>query len=174
MGVILAHRIFWSIWDVVKSQGTWNEATDSCSYTQFPLTGAGYNAADIISDVFCTLTALAFNYQHLSSNLGETFKVIIQENILRSVIIVAVNSFEVYAAMNWTDPFLTLFAFLIQNYVYARCLNAELFWIEARKNATNNNGTTASHIGSHAGTATGSYVPGGTTVTSTAPKKEAN
>ncbi|ORY43476.1 hypothetical protein BCR33DRAFT_717683, partial [Rhizoclosmatium globosum] len=150
MTVILLHRIVWTVWDIIKSQGVWDDSAQNCEYVQYPTTGIGYNSADIISDSFCTLTAILLNYKSLVTGpVTDSIKVIVQENILRSFVVVTVNSFELYAATNWTDPYLTLLAFLIQNYTYARCLNAELFWIEARKTAagqTTSMSTTGSQI----------------------------
>ncbi|KAJ3023864.1 UNVERIFIED_CONTAM: hypothetical protein HDU68_008433 [Siphonaria sp. JEL0065] len=151
--LIYLHRIAWTVMDIYYSGGVWDPVAQNCNYVQYPLSGIGYNASDMICDFFCTIVSIVFTWKHVKSNFSSIGKVIFQENVIRSSVMLAVNSFEMYASNTWTDPFLTLAAFLIQNYTCeitchlafveveslnssildARCLNSELFWIGVRK-----------------------------------------
>ncbi|TPX55328.1 hypothetical protein CcCBS67573_g09483 [Chytriomyces confervae] len=130
-----AYRVGWAIADIVESHGFWDAEVGSCAYYQNPITGIGYNSADIVVDAFATIIALLFNWKHLKTSLTQIRRVLIQENLLRSIIILALNSFEIYAAVTWTDQFNSSMAFLAQNYIYTRCVNAETLFKSIRKNA---------------------------------------
>ncbi|TPX55329.1 hypothetical protein CcCBS67573_g09484 [Chytriomyces confervae] len=143
-----AYRASWGIADIVRSHGYWDAEFHSCSYAQDPITGIGYNSADIVVDAFSTIVALAFNWKHLKTSLSQLRRVLIQENLLRSVIILTLNSFEIYAALNWTDQFNISMAFLAQNYIYARCVNAESLIKSIRKNSSHQTSGVESRKGS--------------------------
>ncbi|KAJ3398809.1 hypothetical protein HDU80_008540 [Chytriomyces hyalinus] len=120
------YRVCWGIADAVKSHGAWDADLAICSYIQHPVTGIGYNSADIIVDTYSTVVALAFNWKHLKTSLSQIRKVLIQENY----------SFSIYAALVWTDQFNILMAYLAQNYMYTRCMNAESVFKTIRKKAS--------------------------------------
>ncbi|KAJ3226125.1 hypothetical protein HDU81_007460 [Chytriomyces hyalinus] len=119
------YRVCWGIVDIAKSYGAWDTEIGACIYYQNPISGTGYNSADILVDAFATIVALAYNLKYLRTSVSQIRRVLIQENLLRSIIILSLNSFEIYAALNWTDQFNCTMAFIFQNYVYARCINAE-------------------------------------------------
>ncbi|KAI9335124.1 hypothetical protein BDR26DRAFT_866209 [Obelidium mucronatum] len=48
--VLLIHRIGWAVIDLVKSGGSWNPESKACDYIQNPMTGLGYNLADVGDD----------------------------------------------------------------------------------------------------------------------------
>ncbi|ORY44860.1 hypothetical protein BCR33DRAFT_737849 [Rhizoclosmatium globosum] len=58
--------------------------------------------------------------------------ILVQENVIRSVLIVAVNSAMLYASENVTDPYLSSLFYVTQTWIYTMSLNAELFWIDVR------------------------------------------
>ncbi|KAJ3251338.1 hypothetical protein HDU77_005961 [Chytriomyces hyalinus] len=129
------YRVSWAIVDIAKSHGYWDPEERRCAYYQYPVSGIGYNSADIIVDVFSTIVALAYNWKHLKTSISQIRKVLIQENLLRSLIILALNSFEIYAALSWTNAFDCTMAYQAQNYIYARCVNAETVFKSIRKKA---------------------------------------
>ncbi|KAJ3061873.1 hypothetical protein HDU98_002234, partial [Podochytrium sp. JEL0797] len=69
-----------------------------------------------------------------SQKWATVIRTLIQENILRSMVIVAINSLLLWVAANVTDPFSVNVCFVIQNNIYAIALNSELFWIEGKTN----------------------------------------
>ncbi|TPX55330.1 hypothetical protein CcCBS67573_g09485 [Chytriomyces confervae] len=129
------YRVSWAVVDIAKSHGYWDPEERRCAYYQYPVSGIGYNSADIIVDVFSTIVALAYNWKHLKTSISQIRKVLIQENLLRSLIILALNSFEIYAALSWTNAFDCTMAYQSQNYIYARCVNAETVFKSIRKKA---------------------------------------
>ncbi|ORY45092.1 hypothetical protein BCR33DRAFT_716434 [Rhizoclosmatium globosum] len=138
IGLVILHRFLWTLADLVSSRGIYNDATNACEYYQNPITGFGYNASDIICDLFCTYIAVSKNWSHLSrhsKNFSIVARIVVHENILRSVIVLLVNSFEafVFIGINSKNVFLAWLAYLVQDYFYARCLNAEFLWIKLRR-----------------------------------------
>ncbi|ORY39840.1 hypothetical protein BCR33DRAFT_719667, partial [Rhizoclosmatium globosum] len=131
--MIYLNRMSWSALDVIKSGGSWDPDAQSCNYFQFPLSGLGYNASDIITDLFASVVSVIFTLKHVKAGFNKIGQVIMQENVLRSGIMLGVNCFEMYASFKVTDPFLTLMAYMIQNYTYTRCLNLEIMWIGVRR-----------------------------------------
>ncbi|ORY45150.1 hypothetical protein BCR33DRAFT_765591, partial [Rhizoclosmatium globosum] len=131
--ILFVHRLFWTIYDIVKSTGEWDPLARYCNYNQNGLSGLGYNASDILIDSFCSIVALLFSWQYLNSDITRIGEVILSENVLRSVCVLFVNSFAIYASLTINDPFMTLITFMLQNYIYARCVNFELFWIITRR-----------------------------------------
>ncbi|KAI9326310.1 hypothetical protein BDR26DRAFT_877511 [Obelidium mucronatum] len=130
---VFMNRLVWTVLDLIHSGGHWDPVIQQCSYFQHPLSGLGYNISDMIVDLFCTVLSIAFTWRLLNSKVTRIAEIILQENVIRSAIVLTVNSFELYASMTITDPFMTLVSYLIQNYIYTRCLNAELFWISMRR-----------------------------------------
>ncbi|KAJ3251340.1 hypothetical protein HDU77_005963 [Chytriomyces hyalinus] len=133
--VVGAYRVCWGIVDIAKSYGEWDSEMGACIYYQNPITGTGYNSADILVDAFATIVALAYNLKYLRTSISQIRTVLVRENLLRSIIILSLNSFEIYAALSWTDQFNCTMAYLFQNYVYARCINAETVIKGIRRNA---------------------------------------
>ncbi|TPX47593.1 hypothetical protein CcCBS67573_g10239 [Chytriomyces confervae] len=101
--VIVAHRAVWTGWDIAKSTGVYDPVTDICAYYQYPLSGFGYNAADLICDAFCTVVSIGFNFQYLFTSFGKLGEMIVKDNVLRSVLILSINSYLLYANLNVTD-----------------------------------------------------------------------
>ncbi|KAJ3298399.1 hypothetical protein HDU79_010985 [Rhizoclosmatium sp. JEL0117] len=99
----------------------------------------------MICDIFCTIVAITFNLKNFNSQFQRFAMILVQENIVRSILVVAINSAMVYATQNVTDPYLLTLYFAIQNWIYVISLNAELLWIDVRK-ATHNNDVKRSMI----------------------------
>ncbi|KAJ3062081.1 hypothetical protein HDU98_002005 [Podochytrium sp. JEL0797] len=146
--IILTHRVGWGIADVVSCEGRWDPEGLACNHYQNPTTGLGYNSADLIADVFATLTCLGFNYKAFSQKWATVIRTLIQENILRSMVIVSINSVLLWVSAHVTDPFTATVCFVVQNNVYAVALNSELYWIEARKSSGSKKATTNKSGGS--------------------------
>ncbi|ORY44859.1 hypothetical protein BCR33DRAFT_737848 [Rhizoclosmatium globosum] len=99
----------------------------------------------MICDIFCTIVAIAFNLKNFNSQFQRFAMILVQENIIRSILVVAINSAMLYATQNVTDPYLLTLYFAIQNWIYVFSLNAELLWIDVRK-ATHHNDVKRSMI----------------------------
>ncbi|KAI8826521.1 hypothetical protein BJ741DRAFT_630965 [Chytriomyces cf. hyalinus JEL632] len=66
----------------IISTGVYDPETDICSYYQYPLSGFGYNAADLICDAFCTVVSIGFNCQYLFPSFGKIGEMIVKDNEL--------------------------------------------------------------------------------------------
>ncbi|KAI9330974.1 hypothetical protein BDR26DRAFT_870847 [Obelidium mucronatum] len=107
---------------------------DWLGYYQHPVSGIGYNVADMLVVVYSWLVSLGFNLSGFSTNLGNVFWILVQENILRSVLVVGISSYQIYTSLNFQhDQFKLEVSYVIQNLVYAMCVNAELFLMDSRQ-----------------------------------------
>ncbi|KAJ3067999.1 hypothetical protein HDU98_008813 [Podochytrium sp. JEL0797] len=122
--LIIVNRGVWTIWDLSVSGGHWDDAA-GCSYSQNPTTGIGYNAADTISDCFATLVALVVGWKHMH-NVHNVIKVLIEDNILRSVAVISVDALEMYISVHVTDGNVTYIGFIAQVFVLAVSINMEV------------------------------------------------
>ncbi|KAJ3071837.1 hypothetical protein HDU98_004728 [Podochytrium sp. JEL0797] len=134
-GVLLANRLVWMFYDLVESGCTCPDG--ECSYYQFPLTGFMYNLSDLIIDVACSLTCLYFCWSSLFVSYGQIARIIVKENVLRSVCIVIINSYIMYYGTTNVTAFTYDFLFWLQAFVYCVACNSEFFWkAERSKDST--------------------------------------
>ncbi|KAI9341222.1 hypothetical protein BDR26DRAFT_860860 [Obelidium mucronatum] len=155
--LLFAHRASWSLTDIIKSGGQWDDTANQCNYYQFPLSGIAYNTADLATDLFCSVVSMGFAIKHLKSNMSTIGQVILQDNVVRSIIILSITCYEIYASFMITDPFMIWMSYLIQNYAYTRCLNLEFLWMGARKKKVTAKSVKGSQAASKAGSATTSH-----------------
>ncbi|ORY45097.1 hypothetical protein BCR33DRAFT_716438 [Rhizoclosmatium globosum] len=83
--------------DIVSSKGQWVD--QECVYDQNPLSGIGYNAADILIDVVCSGLSILYSWEFLSSDFTRIGEVIVGENgkyILNIVIIIYCGSLAIF------------------------------------------------------------------------------
>ncbi|KAI8621936.1 hypothetical protein BC830DRAFT_1091516 [Chytriomyces sp. MP71] len=127
--VILLHRLGWAIGDIVSSKSVWDESLQTCLYMQNSVTTNGYNSSDMVSHLFATVLAFIFGFINFEGNLSGVGKALVDGNILRSLIIVGIHSYAMYADQYfYADAYASAVALLVQAYVLARCVNAELFY----------------------------------------------
>ncbi|KAJ3227321.1 hypothetical protein HDU81_006807 [Chytriomyces hyalinus] len=134
--LLLLHRIGWAIADIAFSGGVWDVAMESCSHLQNRVTGIGYISADIAVAISSLLISVSFNFQSLQSTRFVTkTRVLMQENILRSFIVTAVNAYGLVICRSDSalDPFDTYLSYTVQNFIYTVCVNSELYWTDAKK-----------------------------------------
>ncbi|KAJ3031025.1 UNVERIFIED_CONTAM: hypothetical protein HDU68_006863 [Siphonaria sp. JEL0065] len=81
--LIYVNRLFWTVFDVVKSGGVWDPVSQNCNYVQNPVSGIGYNASDMIVDLFCTIVSITFTWRLRKSKITRIAEVILQENDTR-------------------------------------------------------------------------------------------
>ncbi|KAJ3071836.1 hypothetical protein HDU98_004727 [Podochytrium sp. JEL0797] len=87
-----------------------------------------YNLSDILIDVSCTLTCFCFCWPSLFVSYGQTAKVIVKENVLRSICIVVINSYLMYSGTTTISAFTSFFIYWLQALVYCVACNSEFFW----------------------------------------------
>ncbi|KAI8611230.1 hypothetical protein BC830DRAFT_1142072 [Chytriomyces sp. MP71] len=78
--VLYLHRFSWSVADVILTHGQWDSLSQQCFSAQYPITGVGYNAADIIIDAYCTVVSVFFTVNLISTSFADVAKVIIGDN----------------------------------------------------------------------------------------------
>ncbi|TPX76704.1 hypothetical protein CcCBS67573_g02031 [Chytriomyces confervae] len=75
---ILFNRICWAAADIALSTGIWSDG--GCVFVQHPVTGVAYNASDLLTDLFCTVVSIAWNWSILISDFSGMMRVIVKEN----------------------------------------------------------------------------------------------
>ncbi|ORY46575.1 hypothetical protein BCR33DRAFT_715617 [Rhizoclosmatium globosum] len=125
--ILMANRIIWSVLDTTHSSAAYDTTEQLCVFNQNEWTGIGYNAADTIIDSYATIVAVAASW-HKFNSWRNTYRAMVEKNILRSVIVISMDAFLVWANANWTTQYLSWLCWFLQNYTLARALNWDLFW----------------------------------------------
>ncbi|ORY45054.1 hypothetical protein BCR33DRAFT_716407 [Rhizoclosmatium globosum] len=113
---VLLHRLAWTLFDLIKSGGLWDLVGNQCIYSQYPLSGIGYNTSDIVCDMFSLIVSLAFTYKNISESQSWLERVLLFESVIRSAIVCSVNFYGIYVYTLVTDGFNIAFIYMIQNY----------------------------------------------------------
>ncbi|KAJ3280975.1 hypothetical protein HDU79_011206 [Rhizoclosmatium sp. JEL0117] len=94
--------------------------------------------SDILADTFCTVVSVTCSWKYIGSGVTKIGEVVLHDNVARSAVILSTNTFCFYVALTVADDSFKLWlAYLTQAYVYARCLNAEAFWVGIRRRSMN-------------------------------------
>ncbi|KAJ3193472.1 hypothetical protein HK101_004780 [Irineochytrium annulatum] len=117
--------------------------------------GYGYNFSDLLVDVLATVTVLAFHAKHLftAGSTSKIIKVIFEENILRTLVIVAMQTIVIWTNGTSTNMLVLQLTNAVQNYVFVRAINVEfyvgagVFWLEQRKIITARQATNSGSVG---------------------------
>ncbi|KAI8607650.1 hypothetical protein BC830DRAFT_1158220 [Chytriomyces sp. MP71] len=143
------YRFGWAFGDLYLSQGQWIpastvNATGVCVFNQNPVTGFNSTVADMVADCLATIPAAiaVFRMGSIASTFSEMTMHLFKENVVRTVLIVILNSFVMYAFATWTNGFFLFILLSIQILVYIKLLNLELYWIGGRKDILRNSVTT--------------------------------
>ncbi|KAI8617274.1 hypothetical protein BC830DRAFT_1080024 [Chytriomyces sp. MP71] len=128
--LLLIARVAAAGLDISQSYGVWDG--EICYYYQWPDSGIIYNSLDIAVDLFSTCASVTFASAYLEWDFTRIGEIIISENVLRSSVMLTANSFAIYGANQFTDPFPIFLTFSTQSLAYACCLNSESFWKEWR------------------------------------------
>ncbi|KAJ3067998.1 hypothetical protein HDU98_008812, partial [Podochytrium sp. JEL0797] len=113
--------------DLSVSGGHWDDV-DGCSYSQNTTSGIGFTAADTITDCFATIAALVVGWKHMH-NVHHVIRVLIEDNILRSVAVISVDAIAVYISVHEPDENVTYLVSILQVFVLAVSVNTEVNWI---------------------------------------------
>ncbi|TPX55867.1 hypothetical protein CcCBS67573_g09419 [Chytriomyces confervae] len=124
--LLIAHRMAWSGADLFHVVASWDADNRTCQSVANAVTGIGYNAADIAIDLFSTIVSIGSNWKLMGTSYGKMVEVIAYDNILRSVVVLSITSYGIYVSATSTDLYTILISFCVQNYVYTRCVNAEM------------------------------------------------
>ncbi|KAJ3241956.1 hypothetical protein HDU78_001557 [Chytriomyces hyalinus] len=130
---IIAHRFGWAIVDIMTSKGVWNPDLQYCAYAQDIVTFKGYASSDMISHIFACILSLVFGCLNFEGDLAGVGKSLVEGNILRSVVTVAICAYSTASGLEFNSgSYSAAVAMLVQAYVLSRCVNAELFYSVGR------------------------------------------
>ncbi|ORY45090.1 hypothetical protein BCR33DRAFT_815581 [Rhizoclosmatium globosum] len=110
-------RILVSLYDILKSKGEWDPIGLQCNYNQDVMSGIIYNCFDVFCDLYSTIVYTAL--------------VILKDNVIRSLVVTVVDSYEIYAFLN--PQLITFYTYAFQEGIYTAAVNMEVFWIQERK-----------------------------------------
>ncbi|KAJ3169387.1 hypothetical protein HK101_011481 [Irineochytrium annulatum] len=143
---LLVNRLIWAGLDIYKSGG--RVVDGSCTYSQNRLTGYGYNFSDLLVDILVTATVFAYHVKHLftAGSTSKVIRVIFEENILRTLVIVGMQTIVIWMNGTSSDPLVLQLTNAVQNYVFVRAINVEFYWFKQR-NITVKQPTTSGSVG---------------------------
>ncbi|KAJ3222222.1 hypothetical protein HDU81_010026 [Chytriomyces hyalinus] len=140
--VLLINRFIWVLADCTWSKSV--QTPSGCYYQQDKVAIVGISTGGILVDIFCTSATIASAFKNLdtensSSKLQRIYRVLIADNVLRTLSILAVNAFTLNYAMYSSlaiEPGTASVMVVIpavSNFVYTQALNAEFAWIQVRQ-----------------------------------------
>ncbi|KAI8615076.1 hypothetical protein BC830DRAFT_1124353 [Chytriomyces sp. MP71] len=139
--LLLAHIVFWAVMDWIKSYGFQDAITGFCLYHQAQIPAFGFLLGDLLVDIFCTATTLYCAIRDVdqsSSKMQRLYNVLIADNVVRTVLILGVNTILIiYCATgaletNTNESDILLILPNLSSYVYSVALNSEFFWMSMR------------------------------------------
>ncbi|KAI8607420.1 hypothetical protein BC830DRAFT_1158837 [Chytriomyces sp. MP71] len=139
--LLFSNRCVWAVIDCMRSYGI--QIPGGCFYVQEQLSVIGISTGGILVDLFSTSTTIvaAFRFGNIdaSTKVKQLFQVLIADNVLRSLCVMAVNSFTLNYAMYGAlrvipgSPSILILIPPITGYVYTVAMNFEFEWIAIRK-----------------------------------------
>ncbi|KAI8611477.1 hypothetical protein BC830DRAFT_653789 [Chytriomyces sp. MP71] len=135
--VCLLYRMSWVVADIFLTfiPVSWDPIEEACQFLQDPLTGLNYTVADILVDVVSTIaTVIAFWRQggFTMDIYGLSFQ-LVKEAALRSVLCLGMDVFYCLVVFQWSGAAQNV-ACGLQNLIYLKVINLELWWKEVRDN----------------------------------------
>ncbi|TPX63194.1 hypothetical protein CcCBS67573_g08739 [Chytriomyces confervae] len=119
------------------------QTRSGCYYQQNKVAIVGISTGGILVDIFCTSATIASAFRNLdtdsSSKLQRIYRVLIADNVLRTLLILAVNAFTLnyamYSSLSIEPGTASVMQVIpaISNFVYTQALNAEFAWIQVRQ-----------------------------------------
>ncbi|KAJ3249666.1 hypothetical protein HDU77_007570 [Chytriomyces hyalinus] len=139
--ILLVNRCIWILADCVWSKSV--QTLSGCYYQQDKVAIVGISTGGILVDIFCTSATIASAFRNLdtdsSSKLQRIYRVLIADNVLRTLLILAVNAFTLnyamYSSLSIEPGTASVMQVIpaISNFVYTQALNAEFAWIQVRQ-----------------------------------------
>ncbi|KAJ3241418.1 hypothetical protein HDU78_001831 [Chytriomyces hyalinus] len=139
--LLIANRCTWAVLDCMWSYS--KQIPGGCVYIQDKTSIIGISTGGILVDVFATTTTIVSAFRDVdedsSNQLQRVYRVLIADNVIRSLLVLAANAFTLNYSMVGTlniasgSPSILLIIPAISNYVYTMATNLEFFWIDVRK-----------------------------------------
>ncbi|KAI8609049.1 hypothetical protein BC830DRAFT_1152621 [Chytriomyces sp. MP71] len=143
--LLVLYRFSWAVADFVLSTVAWNTDLNACIWNQSPLVNFHYDLADIICDAVATLGSLSMLFVGKSVGINGILQKLVNENALRSMVILIVNAVVMYLTQTLTDFSSLLLAWYIQDYIIILLMNAELQYKEERNGKRSKNPNTSTN-----------------------------
>ncbi|ORY53605.1 hypothetical protein BCR33DRAFT_710993 [Rhizoclosmatium globosum] len=120
--------------DLYLSYGFWDNQNCYCAWIAVPGSFNLYAMGDIAADILSTASTILIGHFYLKSDLSKLAKVLILENVIRSVCSLSSTAFVLWA-VNQNNPNLSMYSAGSQAYINAQLLNLEFFWFKKRSAA---------------------------------------
>ncbi|KAI8615075.1 hypothetical protein BC830DRAFT_325673 [Chytriomyces sp. MP71] len=138
--LLMSNRAVWAVLDCMWSHSI--PTPLGCLYVQDRTAVIGISTGGILVDIFCTATTIISAFRDVDddapSKMHKIYRVLIADNVLRTLSIMAVNAFTLNYAMYSTlnlipgTPSVMILIPAISNFVYTQAINIEFFWITVR------------------------------------------
>ncbi|KAI8609001.1 hypothetical protein BC830DRAFT_891456 [Chytriomyces sp. MP71] len=133
----LVYRMGWVAADIALTflPVSWDPAQQLCLFKQDPLAALNYTIADVLADlVSSAATMAAFSRQggFEMDMYGLSFQ-LVKEAALRSLVCLGMDVFFVVVVFRWSSAGQNV-AYAVQNLIYLKVINMELWWKEVREN----------------------------------------
>ncbi|KAJ3249055.1 hypothetical protein HDU77_007892 [Chytriomyces hyalinus] len=138
--ILILNRAAWTVLDWMWSKS--EETKFGCHYIQDKTAIVGISTGGIAVDIFCTGATIISAFRDVdddaSSKMQRIYRVLIADNVLRTLSVMAVNAFTLNYAMYSNlsivpgNPTIMVVIPAISNFVYTQAINIEFFWINVR------------------------------------------
>ncbi|KAI8840719.1 hypothetical protein BJ741DRAFT_661991 [Chytriomyces cf. hyalinus JEL632] len=138
--ILMVNRCTWAVLDILQSKAIQTPA--GCFYMQDKVTIVGISSGGLLIDLFCTGVTIMSAFRDVDtqtpSKLQKVYQVLVADNVLRSVSIMAVNGFTLnYAVCSSLQvipgtPSVMILIPSVSGFVYTQALNVEFFWLSVR------------------------------------------
>ncbi|KAJ3388607.1 hypothetical protein CcCBS67573_g09231 [Chytriomyces confervae] len=139
--ILMLNRCTWAVLDIFQSKAI--QTPVGCFYLQDKVTIVGISSGGLLIDLFCTGVTIMSAFRDVDrdttpSKLQKVYQVLVADNVLRSVSIMAVNGFTLnYAVCSSLQvipgtPSVMILIPSVSGFVYTQALNVEFFWLSVR------------------------------------------
>ncbi|KAJ3407701.1 hypothetical protein CcCBS67573_g01324 [Chytriomyces confervae] len=139
--ILITDRCIWALTDCARSKSI--QIPQGCYYVQDKMAVIGISTGGILVDIFCTGVTILGAFRDLdsqsSSRVQQIYRILIADNVMRTLSVMAVNAFTLNYAMYGSlqiisgSPSVLLVIPAISSYVYTQAINLEFFWINLRR-----------------------------------------
>ncbi|TPX57620.1 hypothetical protein CcCBS67573_g09230 [Chytriomyces confervae] len=138
--ILLLNRCVWIVTDIAWSKTV--QSVAGCFYIQDKVAIVGISTGGLLVDVFCTFTTIMSAFRDVDfdapNKMQRIYRVLIADNVLRTISVSAVNAFTLNYAMCSSlalipgTPSIMIVIPSISLFVYTQAINAEFAWMNVR------------------------------------------
>ncbi|KAJ3066812.1 hypothetical protein HDU98_009923 [Podochytrium sp. JEL0797] len=129
------NRCTWAAYDIITLTAI-HSPNFVCRFWSNQTPQIGYLLTTTFLDAGCTFTTFLIGVQYMRcSDLKPLFAVLITENLIRTVFVLAIQTLLVWTAVADLDLVWVQISQTMQAYIFAQIVNAEFWWVGVRRKA---------------------------------------